>query len=169
MYTVGSYVAYGLSGVCQVTAVGERPELSSRKPGTRYYTLRPLGEQGVCYVPVEANTLRPLMTRGEALSLLRRAPEGWKPDSSRRVEQQLRDLLKGGPREWLELFGRAEYRRRELAAQKKRLGDREERYRKAVLRLLTTELSMALGSSAEAAEERLEACACPDPDGRRVR
>ena len=168
MYTVGSYVAYGLSGVCQVTAVGERPELSSRKPGTRYYTLRPLGEQGVCYVPVEANTLRPLMTRGEALSLLRRAPEGWKPDSSRRVEQQLRDLLKGGPREWLELFDLVEHHRRELEGVRKHLGDWEERYRKMTLRLLSTELSVVLGITPSAAEEQLVRCVCPEQGPRCV-
>ena len=165
MYTVGDYVVYGLSGVCQVMAVGRMPKLSSQHPDTMYYTLRPLWEQGTCYVPVGAKTLRPLMTQSEALSLLGRTPKGGSQRSTggiQRMEQQARELLKGGPQEWLELFGMVEHHRRELAEQRKHLGDREERYRKVTLRLLATELSVVLGISQEAAETRLTRCVFPE-------
>lgn len=74
MYSVGSLIVYGSTGVCRVDAVGPSPVGSS---GDRtYYTLTPLRGSGTIYVPVDTGVfIRPILTRQEALALIDRIPQ----------------------------------------------------------------------------------------------
>lgn len=74
MYSVGSLIVYGSTGVCRVDAVGPSPVGSSG--GRTYYTLTPLRGSGTIYVPVDTGVfIRPILTRQEALALIDRIPQ----------------------------------------------------------------------------------------------
>ena len=75
MFEAGQLILYGITGVCRVEAVGP-PKGDSRLDSSKtYYTLVPLYEPGVIYLPVDSKAfMRPVMSREEALELIRRIP-----------------------------------------------------------------------------------------------
>ena len=75
MYQVGELVVYGAEGVCRVAAIGPL-EMRGAQKETDYYTLTPLYGAGKIFIPVDTNvSIRPVMTRAEAETLIDRIPE----------------------------------------------------------------------------------------------
>ena len=76
MYQAGELIFYGNTGVCRVEAVTSRKS-SGANEEKLYYKLSPLYQTCVIYAPVEAGKvfMRPLISREEALALIKTIPE----------------------------------------------------------------------------------------------
>ena len=74
MYHVGDYVVYGNSGVCRVAAVGA-PDCPRVDPARNYYTLTPVYDTEILYVPVDTTaSIRPILTKAQAEALIAQIP-----------------------------------------------------------------------------------------------
>ena len=74
MFQIGERIMYGSSGVCRVEAIGKPDSASFADRDRDYYTLSPLYGEGVIYVPVDSSVfMRPILSREEALELIRRS------------------------------------------------------------------------------------------------
>lgn len=75
MYNPGDYAVVSRYGVCRVDSVGH-PSLSCANPSIDYYTLSPVNEDCVIYIPcnISNERIRPVITREQALSLIRSIP-----------------------------------------------------------------------------------------------
>ena len=74
MFQKGEYIVYGSIGVCRVEDVGIPEHIS--QTDRMYYTLRPVYQAGVIYIPVQTKMfMRPLLTREEVMKLIKRMPE----------------------------------------------------------------------------------------------
>lgn len=76
MFQIGERIMYGSSGVCRVEAIGKPDSAFFADRDRDYYTLSPLYGEGVIYVPVDSSVfMRPILSREEALELIRHIPE----------------------------------------------------------------------------------------------
>ena len=76
MFAEGSFIMYGSTGVCRVEKIAPMPGSRGAEKERLYYKLSPLFGSGVIYVPVDTQIfMRPVLTRREALALIRRLPE----------------------------------------------------------------------------------------------
>ncbi len=76
MFQKGDYIMYGSIGVCQVEDVGTPSHISVTDADRMYYTLRPVYQTGVIYIPVQTKVfMRPLLTKEEVMALIERIPE----------------------------------------------------------------------------------------------
>lgn len=76
MYSIGSLIFYGSTGVCRVDSIGDPPFRSSKDEKKPYYTLTPLRGHGTIYVPVDSKVfMRPILSRQAAEQLIDRIPE----------------------------------------------------------------------------------------------
>ena len=74
MFQIGELVRYGLSGVCEITAIGSL-KMSGIDPNRDYYTMRNLFSDGIVYTPVDTKVpMRPLITVQEANDLIDSIP-----------------------------------------------------------------------------------------------
>ena len=75
MYNPGDYAVVSRYGVCRVDSVGH-PSLSCANPSIDYYTLSPVNEDCVIYIPcnISNERIRPVITREQALSLIMSIP-----------------------------------------------------------------------------------------------
>ena len=75
-FAVGAWVVYGATGVCQVAAVGQLPDLPTAEPGRIYYTLTPVHSREIIYIPADSTIfMRPVISREAAEALLKKIPE----------------------------------------------------------------------------------------------
>ena len=73
-FAVGAWVVYGATGVCQVAAVGQLPDLPTAEPGRIYYTLTPVHSREIIYIPADSTIfMRPVISREAAEALLKKA------------------------------------------------------------------------------------------------
>lgn len=74
MYRVGDLIIYGNIGVCKIEEIGV-PDISSAEEGKLYYTLSPFYEKCKVYTPTDTSVfMRPIISRNEAMDLIRQIP-----------------------------------------------------------------------------------------------
>ena len=161
VYSVGSAVVYGRTGVCRVEDIGTPP--FQKDDGRSYYTLRPVfstcGER--IYTPVDgAAPIRGLVDGGRASGCLKLVSE-LKPQtfSSRKPAElaaHYRELLSPCELEsCLLLLKEIRQKERTLTAQGKKLGQVDYQYQKIAERLACEELGFALDTEPDIIRERL--------------
>ena len=69
-FAVGAWVVYGATGVCQVAAVGQLPDLPTAEPGRIYYTLTPVHSREIIYIPADSTIFMRLVISREAAEAL---------------------------------------------------------------------------------------------------
>ncbi|MBR1660625.1 MAG: hypothetical protein IJ705_09935 [Oscillospiraceae bacterium] len=149
MYAVGDLILYGRTGVCRVEEIDE-PAPRGEEAARRFYRLRPLYQNCSIRVPVEGKVFsRPIVSRGEAESLIRRMPELEAEPYYNRNLNQLREYyrksLESCRCEDLAMLTKSLYRKkREAEASRRKFGTVDERYMKEAEDLLYGELAAAL-------------------------
>ena len=75
MYNPGDYDVVSRYGVCRVDSVGH-PSISCANPSMDYYTLSPVSEDCVIYIPcnISEERIRPVITKEQALALIKSIP-----------------------------------------------------------------------------------------------
>ncbi len=151
MFKTGDKIVYGGVGICCVEGVS-RPEkpLPGSSPERLYYTLRPLHDSGVVYVPVDARVfMRPVMSREQASALIDHLPqvtelEGLAGDY-RQLAEQYRAVLQSHQTEsLLRLLKTLRMRQSRCQAAGKTLGKVDRQFQQTAEKFLYQELSCAL-------------------------
>lgn len=71
MFQLNDQIIYGASGVCRVEAIGPLEGVPAADSGKLYYTLRPLFDNGIIRVPVDAKVfMRPVLTKDQADAMI---------------------------------------------------------------------------------------------------
>lgn len=154
MYEVGTLVVYGGSGVCRVDAVGASA-LSGGAPARSYYTLAPLYGTETIYAPVDTKVaMRSILTRDEALDLIREMPAIEPAPLDIRNPQALsryyQDTFQAHDcRSLVRLLKTIHAKNAALRKAGKKPGKIEERYQKRAEELLYGELALVLGIPVE--------------------
>ena len=151
MFHPGDLVVYGATGVCQVQEI-VRPGLSANDRDRPYYLLKPLHQDGIIYTPLEGGKvlMRPVISREEAEALIDLIPsiqaEACRASTLQALAQHYQSLVRCSDcLELIRLVMSIYAKQKQAEAQKRRLGQVDERYRKQAERLLYGELSAALG------------------------
>ena len=161
MYTVGTQVLYGRTGVCRIEAIGPAP--IQKYDEQCYYKLRAVfSTSGECiYIPVDtAMPIRPLINSNEASDYLERLSQ-LKPQSLssqnlvESVSHYQEVLASSNPWNILLLIKEIYLKEKELAAHHKKLGQADSRYLKIAERLVCEEFAMALQTTPESIKKRL--------------
>ena len=150
MYAIGDLILYGRTGVCRVEEIGEDTPRGSDGP-QKYYTLKPLYQKCSIRTPVTGGKIfhRPIVSRREAESLIRKMPEleaePYYNHNLNQLREHYRKRLESCACEDLVLLTKSLYRKkREAEAQRRKLGSVDERYMKEAEDLLYGELAAAL-------------------------
>lgn len=163
MYTVGTSILYGRTGVCQIEAIGSAP--CQKRDGQRYYKLRALFSNSgeLIYIPVDAAvSMRPLIDGGEAAGYLELLPR-LKPQkfASRKPAELIahyQDVLAScQPENCLLLLKEIYLKGKELTAHNKKLSQVDSRYLKIAERLVCEEFAVALRTGPDSIKKRLYA------------
>ena len=150
MYQIGDRIIYGSVGVCEVQAIGPL-DMQGAKKGVDYYTLSPVYQDGRIFVPVDTGVyIRPVLTREEALALIRQIPTieeaVYENNNPRLLTEHYQVYLKSGECIDLVRLVRAIYAKgRRAAAKGRHLGQVDERSMKRGEEMLHNELACALG------------------------
>jgi len=169
MFAVGNSVLYGRTGVCTIEEIGPVP--SQKRDKQSYYKLRALfsttGE--LIYAPVDgAVSMRALIDREEASNYLARFSQ-LKPSAftSRKpadlVAHYQEVLASCQPEDCLLLLKEIYLKEKQLAAQKKKLGQVDIRYLKVAERLVCEEFAVALQTGPDSIKKRLCAAMSREP------
>ena len=151
MFTIGSLILYGSTGVCSVDSIGETPFRSPKEEKRLYYTLTPLRSSGTIYVPVDSKVyMRPILTREAAQALIDRIPEIQQAQCDtgdyRMVAQQYRAFLDTHCCEDLIQLIKAVYSKSQaLTKAGRKPGKVDQDFQKRAEQLLHDEFSAALG------------------------
>lgn len=150
MYQVGEKIIYGSVGVCEILAIGPL-EMQGARRDVDYYTLSPAYQDGKIFVPVDTGVyIRPVLTREEALALIRQIPtieeDVYENNNPRMLTEHYQIYLKSGDCFDLVRLVRAIYAKGRKAAERgRRLGQVDERSMKRAEDMLHNELACALG------------------------
>lgn len=150
MYQVGDLIVYGGEGVCRVEEIGT-PKISGVNKERQYYTLSPLYRTGKVFAPVDANVfMRPVITRDEALMLIRGIPEMettvYENSNLRFLNEYYQQRLQNYTCEGLlQLIRNTRAKRDVMISRGKKLGLVDERYMKRAEDMLHGEFAVALG------------------------
>lgn len=149
MYNVNDVVVYGNQGVCEVVNIGTL-SMSMVDKKKEYYTLRPFyHKDAAVYVPVDNVTtvMRPVISRKEAESLIKRIPDienAWIINEQER-ETQYKTALRTCDCEELVKIIKALYKRKKSRIDAgKKVTVVDERYFKQAENQLYEELAYAL-------------------------
>lgn len=162
MYSIGQYISYGSSGVCEVVGTREM-DTSQLGAGARMcYILRPLHDK-TCTIttPVDNQKviMRDLISPEETKRLLADIPGiQTLPDQSAR-QQELsyqRALHSGDCKQWICLVKTLSCRIRSRKAKGKKVTATDDRYFKAATEKLTEEFSVVLGIGVDETKELLK-------------
>ena len=150
MYQVGDLIIYSGEGVCRVEEIGT-PKISGVDPQRVYYTLSPVYREGKIFIPVDTEVfMRPILTREEALELIRAIP-GIQANAC--VERNLRTLTEFYQsllhshtcEDLIHLIKSAYEKQQNVLAKGKKPGQVDERFMKRAEDILHGELAIALG------------------------
>lgn len=146
MFTKGSLIIYGNNGVCTVDDI-----TTLRDTGERLYYVLKLGNGGVAYVPVDSPVyMRRIMTPEKAYELLDKIPlidtEKFRNISIREAQKAYHDAFNSHSTEQLialikHIFA-VSIRKRSA---NKKLSTTEERYFEQSLKIVESELRVAIG------------------------
>ena len=149
MFDTGDYIVYAGEGVCVVEDIGS-PNVSGVNKDRLYYTLSPLYRTGRVFAPVDTNVfMRPVISREEAIDLIRGMPEvnGELYENSNLrflTEHYQRAIQSYTCAGLVKLMKDVWLKRSHVAAQGKKLGQIDERYMKRAEDMLYGELAVAL-------------------------
>lgn len=158
MYQVGDYIAYNEEGVCRVEDIGAL-SIPSADPDKLYYFLRTVTGDGRIFVPTDTPLpMRPVLSREEALALIRRMPgisvEISRFSNKRMLEEHYRELMKPHtPEALVRIIKSAHEKRWQVGGKPKSLNATDEYYRKRAEAMLYPELAMALGIPVDRVEQ----------------
>ncbi len=100
MYNPGDYAVVSRYGVCRIDSVGH-PSLSCADPSVDYYTLCPINEDCVIYIPcsIANERLRPVIAKEQALNLIKSIPaiEIKKVKDRQRTQRYKEAIASGNP------------------------------------------------------------------------
>ena len=150
MYEIGDLIIYGNEGVCRVESVGIAP-VSSADKERLYYTLSPLYRTGHVFTPVDSGVfMRPVMSKEEALDLIRQMPsiegEAYENRNLRFLTEHYQASFQSHKCYDLVKLIKDVYVKRECATEKgKKLGQIDERFMRRAEDMLFGELAVALG------------------------
>ena len=150
MYQIGDLIVYGGEGVCRVEEIGV-PKISGINKERQYYTLSPLYRDGKVFAPVDAKVfMRPVITRDEALSLIRDIPSMettvYENSNLRFLNEYYQERLQNYTCAGLLQLIRTTHAKREVMLSRgKKLGLVDERYMKRAEDMLHGEFAVALG------------------------
>ena len=160
MYQSGTYVIYGVQGVCRV--VGTEVQRVNRKK-TEYLVLEPVEKaESRFYVPTQnpaaLEKLRPVLSRDEMAEILSSSAvraDCWIPEENLR-KQRYRDLVSGGDRLTILQMLCSLYRHREeqLSAGRK-FHQSDDNFLRDAERLLCMEVALVMDMSNEEARAYL--------------
>ena len=150
MFEINDLVVYENSGVCRLTGVEEKDFGNGARI---YYVLEPLfTNDGTIYTPVGNTkvTLRPVITREEALSIIRSIPENeirtFEGLRTLELEAKYREASRSHECGDLIKLAMAIYQKMKTARKSgKKVSDVDDRYLKKMNLLIDGELSVALG------------------------
>lgn len=156
MFQVGDTVVYGTIGVCTVEGITVKEIARVKK---QYYVLRPMSQgNSAVYVPLDNEELL-AKVRGvlsaeelkEAFGAAKETALPWQENDVLRREQFSNVLARGERCEQLQVLCAILYRQKQLAENGKRLHVADERQMKELYRLLTEEIAVSFGITAEEA------------------
>ena len=153
MFQKGMYIIYGSTGVCRVEEIGPLEQGSAAD--RMYYTLRPMYQSGVIYIPVDANVfMRPVLTKEEVMALIARMPDIQEAPADIRSLRMLADRYEASIRthdcEDLVQLIKTIYQKGQAVQQTGRqLGQTDQRYFKRAEELLYGEFAVVLGLELE--------------------
>lgn len=155
MYQVGDLVVYGSEGVCRVEEIGV-PKISGVNKQRQYYTLAPLYREGKIFTPVDSPVfMRPIVTREEALELIRGIPEMeaviYENSNLRFLNEHYQSCIQNySCGDLLQMIKDIYAKRRVLRERGKKMGLVDERYMKRAEEMLHGEFAVALGIERDA-------------------
>lgn len=162
MYRTGMFVLYDKSGVYQIESVGAPPVQGT--PGDYYKLCAVFSTSNeIIYTPVDADTcMRPLISGGEAAAYLelfaQLEPRVFQPGKVMDLNAHYRAMLASHKVEdCLLLIKEVCVKQKEIARQKKRLGQADVQYLKLAEKLICEEFAVALDTTPELIQERLYA------------
>lgn len=160
MFQAGTYVVYGVHGVCRV--VGTEKQLVNRKR-TEYLVLEPVAQNESRYYlptgnPTAMAKLKQILSADELRSLLASGEvrkDCWIKDENHR-KQHYRDLVSGGDRVSIlqMVYSLYRYREEQVAAGRK-FHQSDDNFLRDAERLLSSEISLVLEMSMEEARDFL--------------
>ena len=159
MFQIGERIMYGSSGVCRVEAIGKPDSASFADRDRDYYTLSPLYGEGVIYVPVDSSVfMRPILSREEALELIRHIPEipaePFATRDQRLLSEHYRSFFsRHDCGDLLELIRSIYVKGQTLSRQGKKVGSTDQQYLRRAVDLLHGELAAALDIPVEQVED----------------
>lgn len=151
MFKVSDYVVYGVTGVCRITAIGKDEYAGNND--TEYYVLHPVyNDKMTIKIPVNNTkvSMRPILTKEEALSLIAGIPDEktiWIEDNRERSELFKTILKKGTCREWIKLIKTLYLEKESRLATGKNLTSTDEEIMRAAEKHLHEEFAIALNIS----------------------
>ena len=162
MFQKGEYIMYGNIGVCQVEDVGAPSHISAAEPGRLYYTLRPVYQTGIIYIPTDTKIfMRPLLKKEEVLELIERIPEIKEEQIEGRNLRVLSDHYEASFRthaceDLIQLIKTIYVKGRNVRQNGRQLGQTDQRYFKRAEELLYGEFAVALEMPFEKVKPHLE-------------
>lgn len=161
MFSIGDYISYGNSGVCEVMGTEMMEASSGGSSGRECYILRPLHDQS-CKImtPVDNQKviMRNLISPEEMKDLLENIPQiETLPEQSARQQEisYSKALHSGSCREWLCLVKTLNRRIEARRQNGKKVTATDDRYFKAATQKLIEEFSVVLKIEAGDAEDML--------------
>ncbi len=153
MFKVNDYVVYGMTGVCQISAIGK--DEYDKDNDTQYYVLTPVFSSNMTIrVPVNSKKLhmRPVMTKKEVLALIASMPEQetlWTDDDRQRAASFQTALRSGKSEEWIKLIKTLHTEKEYRSSIGKKLTKTDEDLMNNAERQLNQEFAIALGIDPE--------------------
>lgn len=160
MYEVNDYIIYGESGVCKIADIST-PPIPGIDKNCKYYILNPLRMNGhTIYTPVDNSkvAMRKILTREEALKLVRRMPNidvMWISSEKYREDYYKKAIRSAQCEEWIKIIKTIYLRKEERKSEGKSVSATDDRYFKQAEMHLHEELSLALGIPSDKMEEYL--------------
>lgn len=158
MYEKGDLIIYGNQGVCKIESVGKL-DLASSLNGKDYYTLVPVFKEGRTYTPTDTTVhMRPLITFKAVHQLISRISSIKEDKLENQTVQQLTSYYKTHIDEYsckdlIQVLCSVKMKQEKKAAQGKRLGQIDTRYKKEAEDLLYEEFAIVLGIDKEEVNE----------------
>ena len=161
LYSIGDYISYGNSGVCEVMGTELMDSSTGGSVGRQCYILRPLHDQS-CKImtPVDNQKviMRDLISPEETKKLLEDIPQiETLPEQSARQQEisYSKALHSGSCREWLCLVKTLNQRIKTRKLKGKKVTATDDRYFKAATEKLVEEFSVVLDLDAGEAKDLL--------------
>lgn len=159
MFEKGSLMIYDTTGVCRVEDIGVPAGLPVANKDKKYYKLAPVFGSGTIYIPVDTKVfMRPVITKNEAESLIRKIPEIREDICDTHNQKVLEDHYKASLmthecEDLIQLIKTVYVKKKNLERTGKKTGKTDTQYMKRAKALLHEELSIALEIPVEEVED----------------